>query len=62
MVRLIAETDENGSVVWVWVQREKTSKARPIRDAEAHGALLEQASLYGAPEQEFRLWFDRRAH
>ncbi|QFS82646.1 hypothetical protein FIU97_07530 [Roseivivax sp. THAF40] len=61
MVQLIAETDENGGLLWVWIQKDRHERARPIKDAEAHRALLEQASFFGASERDFRNWFERYA-
>jgi hypothetical protein len=58
---LIAETDENGRLLWVWIKEKGTRHARPVRDIVEDRTFLEEATCFGASCGSFQKWFDEHA-
>jgi|GEM_PF-2349830 len=57
---LIAETDESGRVLWVWIKEKGASRVRPARDLPKERKLLEGAKCHGAAPESLRRWFSER--
>ncbi|MEM6888992.1 MAG: hypothetical protein AAF636_12725 [Pseudomonadota bacterium] len=53
----VAETDEQGHVVWVWCLNENDKKPRAIKDRELHLQGLARATFFGAEPSKITGWF-----
>jgi hypothetical protein len=57
---VIAEIDDEGCVLWVWIREPNVPCARPVRDVATDRKLLGQAKCYGASCAALSRWFDDR--
>ena len=57
---LIAETDGDGHVLWVWIVEPKTRRARPVRDPAAARQALGAATCHGASLASVERWLAGR--
>jgi hypothetical protein len=55
----VAETDEAGSVQWVWVATADGRRVRPARPGTDHFGNLSKARFYGARAEDIRGWLNR---
>ena len=61
MVHCIAETDENGAVVCVWVA-EVRSRSPRVFDREQHlGVMTTKAQFFGASRDEVIEWIEYKS-
>lgn len=61
MAHFVAETDENGAVICVWVADAQARSPR-VFDRENHLTLMtSEAQFYGAHRDEILAWVDNRA-
>lgn len=57
---LIAETDEDGHILWVWIIEPGGRRARPVQDRYADQQFLKQANCHGASCASVHQWFAER--
>ncbi len=58
----IAETDECGTVIWLWELKKGARMARPVSDLSQLDQRLQDATIAGAPLNSVRDWLDRARH
>ncbi|ETX10565.1 hypothetical protein OCH239_21460 [Roseivivax halodurans JCM 10272] len=57
---LIAETDDTGRVLWVWIMEPGARRPRPVQDFAAARQVLTRANCHGASVAYLEQWFAER--
>jgi|GEM_PF-1623063 len=60
--RYIAETDENGAVIWLWEMQAGGRGAHPVRDLSRLQQQLKTATIDGATLSSATDWLQRAKH
>jgi len=57
--QLVAETDDDGQVLHVWIAKPGWKSARPIKHTDLHSKLLAESEIHGASRQDVNAWIDK---